>query len=640
MTRETPIKHVVVGTAGHIDHGKTALVKALTGIDTDRLKEEKERGITIDLGFAHLALASGLTVGIVDVPGHERFIKNMLAGIGGIDLVMLVIAADEGVMPQTREHLAICQLLRVKDGLVVLTKRDLVEAEWLELVKEDVATALKGTFLEGKPIVPVSARTGEGLDDLVRALDQLAQAVSPKRTDTTFRLPIDRVFTIKGFGTVVTGTLTSGRVALDERVEIYPKEREANVRGIQVHGKPVTEAVAGQRTAINLQGVEREAIERGDLLSHPGALRPTFMVDATLELLPDAPRALKSRNRVRFHLGTTEVMARVVLLDRDEMKPGERGLVQFRLEGSVVALPRDRYVIRSYSPIVTIGGGDLLDIAPAKAKRMNRALLARLKTLETGSPAQVLEAHLRRAGREGARLGDLRARTPFTLSEIKTLLGELARAGLALAIDREGEIHLHRDVAEGLRRQCQALLSTYHRQNPLKGGMNREELRTRLQDLPERIFLFLLGDLQASGLVAVDKDKVRLASHVVRPSGIQQELLQKIEREFSAAGVSPPSPDEVFQKFALDEKAARELIQLLLDEKKLVRVKDLLFHADPLKTAQERLVTFLREKKQVTPGDFKELLGVTRKYAIPLLEYFDAQRVTIRRGEHRVLRSG
>ena len=635
-------KHVVVGTAGHIDHGKTALVKALTGIDTDRLKEEKERGITIDLGFAHLALPSGLTVGIVDVPGHERFIKNMLAGVGGIDLVMLVIAGDEGVMPQTREHLAICQLLRVKEGLVVLTKRDLVEEEWLELVKDDVATTLKGTFLEGKPIVPVSAKTGEGLDHLVRELDRLAQAVSPKRTDTTFRLPIDRVFTIKGFGTVVTGTLTSGRVALDDRVEIYPRGREANVRGIQVHGQPVSEAVAGQRTAINLQGVERDAIERGDLLSHPGALRPTFMVDATLQLLKDAPRPLKSRDRVRFHLGTAEVMARVILLDREaELQPGERGYVQFRLEGTVVALPRDRYVIRSYSPIVTIGGGDLLDVAPAKAKRLNRDLLARLKTIEMGTPAQVLEAHLSRAGRDAARVADLRARTPFTPSEIKTLLGELGGAGIAVAIDREGEVHLHRDVAEGLRRQCQALLSAYHRQNPLKGGMNREELRTRLHDLPERVFSFLLADLQAAGAVAVEKDKVRLASHVVRPSTVQQDLLQKIEGEFRQTGVSPPSQEEVSQKFGLDEKGAKELFQLLLDEKKLVRVKEgLFFHADALKMAEERLRAFLQGKKEVTPGDFKELLGVTRKYAIPLLEYFDAQRVTIRRGEHRVLRGG
>ena len=636
------MKHVVVGTAGHIDHGKTSLVKALTGIDTDRLKEEKERGITIELGFAHLTLPSGLTVGIVDVPGHERFIKNMLAGVGGIDLVMLVIAADEGVMPQTREHLAICQLLRVKDGLVALTKRDLAEPEWLELVREDVAAVLKGTFLEGKPIVPVSAKTGEGLDQLVRELDRLAEVVAPRRTDTTFRLPIDRVFTIKGFGTVVTGTLTSGCVALDDRVEIYPRGRQANVRGIQVHGQPVTEALAGQRTAINLQGVEREAIERGDLLSHPGVLRPTFMVDATLDLLPDAPRPLKSRDRVRFHLGTTEVMARVVLLDREgELPPGGSSLVQFRLEGSVVALPRDRYVIRSYSPIVTIGGGDLLDVAPAKAKRFHRDLLARLRTLETGTPAQVLEAHLRRAGREGARVADLRARTPFTLSEIKALLGELGRARVVMAIDREGDVHLHCEVAEGLRRQCQALLSAYHTQNPLKAGMSREELRTRLHDLPERVFVFLLNDLQTAGVVAAEKDKVWLASHAVRPSEAQQGLLQKIEAEFRAAGGSPPSPEEVFRKFGLDEKADRKLLQLLLDEKKLVRVKDgLLFHAEPLRMAQERLVAFLREKKAVTPGDFKGLVGVTRKYAIPLLEYFDGQRVTIRQGEQRVLRGG
>ncbi len=325
------MRHVVVGTAGHIDHGKSTLVRALTGIDPDRLKEEKERGITIDIGFAHLDLGDGLTLGIVDVPGHERFVKNMLAGVGGIDLVMLVVAADEGVMPQTREHLAICQLLRVKSGLVVLTKSDMAEPEWLELVTEDVRGFLRGSFLEGKPVVPVSAKTGEGLEALRRQLAELARAVPPRGTDATFRLPIDRVFTIRGFGTVVTGTVTAGQVAVDERVEVYPRGLQARVRGLQTHGQAVTAAVAGQRTAVNLQGVERAAIERGDVLSLPGLLHPTFMLDATCELLADAPTPLKPRQRVRFHIGTSEVMARVHLLDRAELDPGHRGYVQLRL---------------------------------------------------------------------------------------------------------------------------------------------------------------------------------------------------------------------------------------------------------------------------------------------------------------------
>ena len=396
------MRHVVVGTAGHIDHGKSSLVLALTGIDPDRLKEEKERGITIDIGFAHLELEDGLTLGIVDVPGHERFVKNMLAGVGGIDLVMLVIAADEGVMPQTREHLAICQLLRVRSGLVVLTKADLAEPEWLELVQEDVRSFLRGTFLDGAPILPVSAKTGQGLPALREALRTLARAVPSRGTDATFRLPIDRVFTIRGFGTVVTGTVAAGLLALDERVEVYPRGLQAKVRGIQTHGRPVSTAAAGQRAAVNLQGVERAAIERGDVLSLPGLLQPTYMLDATCELLADAPAPLRTRQRVRFHVGTSEVMARVHPVAGVAIEPGQAGYVQFRLEAPVVALPRDRYVIRSYSPMVTIGGGELLDVAPSKARR-SAALVGRLGTLETGAPRRGARgAHAARRRRRGA----------------------------------------------------------------------------------------------------------------------------------------------------------------------------------------------------------------------------------------------
>lgn len=631
------MKHVVVGTAGHIDHGKTALVKALTGIDTDRLKEEKERGITIDIGFAHLELEAGLTVGIVDVPGHERFIKNMLAGVGGIDLVMLIIAADEGVMPQTREHLAICQLLRVKDGLVVLTKTDLAEAEWLELVREDVAAFLRGSFLEGRPIVPVSAKTGEGLETLRTHLAELARTVPPKATDATFRLPIDRVFTIKGFGTVVTGTLTAGRIGLEERVEVYPKGVEARVRGLQTHGHPVTEAVAGQRTAVNLQGVERAAFERGDVLSLPGLLRPTYMADASLELLRDAPRPLRHRERVRFHIGTSEVMARVVLLEGEELGPGERGYVQLRLEAPVVALPGDRYVIRSYSPMLTIGGGELLDVAPAKARR-SATLVGRLRVLERGSPPEVLEEHLRKVGPRGARVADLAARTSFGPDGLRRLLAGLVERGRALAVDRE--TYLHAEIAAGLRRQALETLAAFHAQYPLKPGMFKEELRMRLGEAEERVFLNLLGRLEAEGAVATEKEKVRLASHRVRLDSRQQAHLERLEAEFRAAGVSPPGPEEAFAKLGLERAEDQELLQVLLDERRLVRIKEgLLFHVEPLQTAEARLLAHLRERKAITPGEFKDLLGITRKYAIPLMEYFDAQRLTVRVGDKRVLRA-
>ena len=440
MTAATP-KHVVVGTAGHIDHGKTSLVKALTGIDTDRLPEEKARGITIDLGFAFLEEPDGLTVEIVDVPGHERFVKNMLAGVGGIDLAMLVIAADEGVMPQTREHLAICSLLHIKTGLIALTKIDLVEPDWLELVKDDVRGAVRETFLEAAPILPVSAKTGEGLAELRAAVRGLAASVPPRGTDQLPRLPIDRVFTVKGFGTVVTGTLAAGALAVDERVEAYPRGLQAKIRGLQTHGRPVTAARAGQRTAINLQGLERAAIDRGDVVGLPGTLVSSLLVDGTLELLKDAPRAVKSRTRLRFHVGTSEIMARALLLDRGELEPGASGLVRFRLESPLIALPGDRFVVRSYSPIVTIGGGTLLDIDPPRFKRKTPALVAHLELLQTGSPEAILEEHVRHVGTAGIRLAALAGRVPFGPERLRGLLNTLQKERRVLAVDRPAGGH-------------------------------------------------------------------------------------------------------------------------------------------------------------------------------------------------------
>jgi selenocysteine-specific elongation factor len=632
------VRHVVVGTAGHIDHGKSSLVLALTGIDPDRLKEEKERGITIDIGFAHLAVAEGLTLGIVDVPGHERFVRNMLAGVGGIDLVMLVIAADEGVMPQTREHLAICQLLRIPRGLVVLTKADLAEAEWLELVQEDVRGFLRGTFLEGAPLLPVSAKTGEGLLALREALTRLARDVPARSVDATFRLPIDRVFTIRGFGTVVTGTVAGGQLTLEERVEVYPRAIQAKVRGIQTHGRPVSMAVAGQRAAVNLQGTERAAIERGDVLSLPELLQPTYMVDATCELLPDAPAPLRPRQRVRVHIGTREVMARVHLLDREGLDPGQTGYVQLRVEGPVVALPRDRYVIRSYSPMVTIGGGELLDVAPDKSRR-NPARVARLRSLEMGGPLAVLEAHIARVGGGGARVATLRARTPFGPAELRTLLQDLVAQQRVLLVDREW--YVHAQTAERIRQEAEAALSAFHAREPLKAGMSKEELRTRLGSLEERVFLALLEQFAAAGALVVDRDKVRQAGHAVRLTPAQQAMSDRLEAEFRAAGVAPPTLEEAFTKLGLDGGSGQAIAQLLVDGRRLVRIREgLYFHADPLQAAVGQVLDFLRQRHAITPQEIKDLLGISRKYAIPLLEWLDTQRLTVRVGDRRVLREG
>jgi len=638
VSEATP-KHVVVGTAGHIDHGKTSLVKALTGIDTDRLPEEKARGITIDLGFAFLEEPGGLTIEIVDVPGHERFVKNMLAGVGGIDLAMLVIAADEGVMPQTREHLAICSLLHIKAGLIALTKADLVEPDWLELVREDVAGSVRDTFLAGAPILPVSAKTGQGLDDLRAALRTLAEAVPQRETDQLPRLPIDRVFTVKGFGTVVTGTLTAGALGVDDRVEVYPRKTEAKIRGLQTHSHPVTSARAGQRTAVNLQGLERAAIARGDVVGLPGTLVPSLLVDGTLELLKDAPRPLRSRARVRFHVGTSEIMARALLLDRTELAPGETSFARFRLEGPLVARPGDRFVVRSYSPVVTIGGGTLLDVDPPRFKRKGPALVAHLTLLQAGNPEAVLEEHVRHMGAAGVRLGTLAGRVPFGPAQLRGLLDALQAAGRVIAVDRDWFIHP--DSFARLRTLVVDALGAFHHASPLKPGMSREELRSRAGGADERVFAFLLSSLGVDGTVKTERDKVRLASHEVRLSPEQQRIIDHLEGDFLRAEAAPPSAEEALGRAGLGGDEEHELFQVLVQAGKLVRVKEsLFFHARALDTIQTKLVALLRERKEIGPADIKDLLGISRKYAIPLLEFFDQRRVTARVGERRVLRAG
>jgi selenocysteine-specific elongation factor len=630
-------RHVVVGTAGHIDHGKTSLVKALTGTDTDRLPEEKARGITIDLGFAFLEEPDGLTIEIVDVPGHERFVKNMLAGVGGIDLAMLVIAADEGVMPQTREHLAICSLLRIRTGLVVLTKIDMVEADWIELVRDDVAGLVRGTFLESAPVVAVSARTGAGLDELRGTLRKLAATVPERGTEQLTRLPIDRVFTIKGFGTVVTGTLAAGALRVEDRVEVFPRGLVAKVRGVQTHGRPVERALAGQRTAVNLQGLERAAVERGDVIGHAGTLLAATLVDGTLELLADAPRPLETRDRVRFHAGTSEIMARVLLFETTELAPGGRAFARFRLEAPLVALPGDRFVVRSYSPIVTIGGGTLLDVDPARTRLKAPARVGHLRTLETGTPEQVVDEHVRHAGVAGIRLAALAARVPFGPVMARRLLEALVAAGRVVAIDREWFVHA--DAVGRLRGLILTALDRFHHAQPLRPGMSREELRGRSGAADERVFAHVLAALDAEGDVRVDRDKVRRGSHEVRLTAEQQAAVDRVEREFRAAQASPPGAAEALGRAGIRGDEEHDLFQVLLESRRLVRVKEsLFFHADALEEIQEKLVALLRERKEIGPGDVKDLLGISRKYAIPLLEFFDARRVTTRVGERRVLR--
>src|SRR5438034_5622488 len=472
--------HVIGGTAGHIDHGKTALVKALTGIDADRLKEEKERGITIDIGFAHLALDSSTTVGFIDVPGHERFIKNMLAGIGGIDMVMLVIAADESVMPQTREHLDICSLLHIKQGLTVLTKIDKVDSEMADLVEAEVHDFLKASFLEHSPIIRVSSYTGEGIPQLLAALEAFVTQVKPKDANDIFRLPVDRCFTMKGFGTVVTGTLIAGHVQKDEEVEIFPTQRITRVRGIQVHGHAATEASAGQRTAVNLQGIDVADVQRGMVLTVPHIFVGTSMFDCHLELLRSAPKLIDTRKRIRFHIGTAELMGYVVLLGQDRLKPGESAFAQIRLEEPTFALPGDRFIVRQYSPMITIGGGEILDAMPAKHRRADNTVVEKLRVFEEGSVDDQIMAVIDEARLQTQEVSRVAARRGITPARARDGVKALAKEGRVHAVSESPYVVVSANAFKQAADAAVIAVTQFHQTNPLVQGIGREELKARV----------------------------------------------------------------------------------------------------------------------------------------------------------------
>ncbi len=634
------MKHIIIGTAGHVDHGKTALVKALTGIDTDRLKEEKERGISIELGFAHLVLPGGLRAGIVDVPGHERFIKNMLAGAAGFDLVLLVVAADEGVMPQTREHLDIIQLLQVKKGIVVITKCDLVDKEWLEMVSEEVESFLEGTVLEGAPVIRVSAVTGQGIPELLEAIGQVAQTVEEKAASGPPRLPIDRVFTVTGFGTVVTGTLVSGTLRLGDQLEVLPQGISTRVRSLQVHGQKVEEARAGQRVAINLAGVEVEQIERGSVVSGPKSLVPSYRVDAKLVLLKSAPRPLKNRSRVRFYLGTREVLGRVVLLDREEMEPGSTSYVQLELEDKAVAARGDRFVIRSYSPMLTIGGGVVIDPAPRRRRRRFRPeVLAALATLEKGSPADLLEEYLK-SNPWLPSAGEAAAAAGLGTADLTCAINTLVSRGKIRKMEADGKTYLipnwaYRQWTE----EIISALSAFHRDYPLREGMPKEELRTKkYQKLNSRMWQCLLGEIEKDGLIKSSAQCVMLQSFTPKPNKEEGEKIDRLLALLRNSRFQPPSWAELCRQAGLREDESAEVLQYLLKNGELVKITDDIFlTSDVLQKAKETVLDYLRAKGEITVGELRDLLNTSRKYALPIMEYFDQIKFTKRVGDKRLL---
>lgn len=632
------MKQIILGTAGHIDHGKTSLIRAMTGIETDRLKEEKERGITIELGFAHFDLPSGQSLGIVDVPGHEKFVKNMVAGASGIDLVALVIAADEGVMPQTREHMEICQLLDVQHGLVVITKTDMVDEEWLEMVQEDIALFLEGTFLEDAPVVPVSSTTGTGIDELVSVLDGLVQEIPEREQGNFFRLPVDRVFVMKGFGTVITGTTVSGSVRVGDDVSVYPQELHSRVRGLQVHNRDVEEARRGRRTAINVQGLEKALIQRGDVVALRDSLRNTYMIDVLLELLPAAQRKMKNRSKARFHTGTAEVIATVILLDRDELNPGESCFAQIRLDRPLAVLMGDRFVLRSYSPVRAIGGGKVINALPLKKKRYSKRVLEEMETLNSGDLSRVTEQFLYLGRFQGVEHVSLPLLTNSRESALKDILQSLLSRRTIIQYDRERKVYIHRDFYDDARSEIIRTLEAYHKRHPLKDGLSKEEVRSRTAGARNaKLFNYLVGQLEQEGLMVRDKEILRLSEHKVTLGQDQEKVREEIETAYRKGGLQPPYFKEL--KGNYPESTALDVLNLMTKEGVLVKVKeDLYFHRQVVDDLQKRLVDFLRKNGEITTPQFKEMSGVSRKYAIPLIEHFDLNQLTVRVGDNRVLR--
>jgi selenocysteine-specific elongation factor len=619
--------HIILGTAGHIDHGKSSLVKALTGIDPDRLKEEKERGITIDIGFADLLFPeNGLSVGIVDVPGHEKLIRNMLAGAGGIDMVLMVIAADEGIMPQSREHLAICNLLKIKSGLVAITKSDLVEKEWLSLVMDEIAGFVRGTFLENLPIIPVSSKTGYNLDVLKNEIRDLSLKITPKTSDGMFRMPVDRVFTLKGFGTVITGTAISGHISVEDPIEILPADIKTKVRGLHSYGRTIETAYAGQRVAINLQGVEKEDLKRGDVAVTPSGFFKTRFIDAFLELLHDAP-VLKNKSLVHFYAGTSETIARVILYEKEELKADEKCYCQLRLKDPVIVMAGDRYIIRRFSPLETLGGGEILDSLPMKRRRKDG--ISDLLTLHTGGIDERISVKVEKSGDRGISINTIKGLINTGLNSISDSIDRLRHAGI---IVQQENILLHNKSFISLQNRIIDLLKTFHNKNPLKSGMSKEEVRNQMRTDPVIFNMVLAGTPD----IVIEKSIIRLREFKIALSGSEELFKGKIIDLLEKGMFQPPSKEELVLLLKTGPKQISDILNILLKDGDVVRINETYYvSANSYRKMLAMLKDFFSKKNEMSVSEFRDLLNTTRKYALPYLEFLDSNKVTLRVGDIR-----
>jgi selenocysteine-specific elongation factor len=632
---------VIMGTAGHIDHGKTTLIKALTGIDCDRLAEERKRGITIELGFAFLDLAEDLRLGIIDVPGHERFVKNMVAGAAGIDFVVLVIAADEGVMPQTREHLEICSLLGISAGVVALTKTDMVDEEWLELVREDVREALTGTFLEEARMIPVSAHTGLGLEELRSEITSMAREYAPKRRSDLFRLPVDRVFTMRGYGTVVTGTSFSGRLRVGDEVLVYPEGKETRIRGLQVHGKSTDTAGAGLRTAVNLSGLEVSDLERGQVLAHPDTLFPSRVWDLELTCLASARKGIKHRTELHFHHGAREILARIYLLDRDVLEPGETALCQVRFPSPMVGVFGDRCILRSFSPLQTIAGARIINPLGRKVKRFSREFDI-LGELASRHGQDLVLSQLAMAGAAGLRFAELRIMTDMESRELEKILQSLGGKQQAVLFDKEERRYVHGELARELSTSLVQHLGAVHREQPMRPGVSRGELASGWgRTLHPKLFHALLERLLRQGEVVAEQEVVHLPGHKVSLAADQEAMRTRVTDMYAEAGLMPPTVKVVAETLDVTEKELAPMLKHLQEQGVLMKIsQDLFFAVQAVDRMKQDVLAFFDEHRDMGPADFKEITGgLTRKFIIPLLEYLDKEKITMRVGDVRQLRS-
>ncbi len=643
------MQSIVIGTAGHIDHGKTSLVKAMTGIDTDRLKEEKARGITIELGFAHLDLGDGQKASIVDVPGHERFIKNMVAGTSGIDLVMMVVAADEGIMPQTREHLDICHLLGIDKGLVALTKIDMVsDPEWLDLVKQEMKAELAGTFLEDSPVVEVSSKTGAGLENLTAALKVLAQDVGKRLVDAPAFLAIDRVFTMKGFGTVTTGTLVAGVLQVEDPVDVLPDPRQRlrgmKIRGLQVHGLATQRAEAGQRLAVNLSGVDKSALSRGQVMVQKNTLDTGYEFEGSLELVRGA-KALRSRSKAIFHVGTAKSNVAIKLLDVDTLATGAKAYARFRCEEPLAASPGQRYILRGFAPIAgrgtTLGGGKILAILPPRRRHKEReARVAELTTLEHGTDAERLKILLDLADVEGANLASLSMFSGLGRKTVAREMDKLMAQGQALKYDRDQGRYVAHATLDRLQKDGTEILTAFHQENPLLPGMQLEPVRAKLaHSLNPKLFKLLIDRQSKASLWLQEGETLRLTSHRIQLDASKSELEQSIDRQYQKTALTPPKLAELAKTVDHPEAGVLEIIRHLTRTGSLTHItQDMYVNTDALDQLRQQLIAHLRSQAEITTQEFKAMVGASRKHVIPLAEFFDQEKTTIRKGQARVLR--